>query len=652
MKKLLFFAYCLIGFTINAQQTEYVDFKRVESVIFYNQIVVDSTVYNSYDVTFDVLKKTDSIYLDAIDMRFKGVALNGKAAKYRNDGKKLIIYDDFEASKDNKLHFVFFTSPKKAMYFVGWENAARNQIWTQGQGKYTSHWLPSINDMNEKIEFDLSYAAPKKYEVISNGKMVLKINNAAYDLWEFDMKKPMSSYLLASVLGKYDKKVEVSKSGIPLVMYYYPGEESRVEPTYRYTKLMFDYLENEIGVPYPWQNYKQIPVHDFLYAGMENTGTTIFSDDFLIDETAFVDRNYVNVNAHELAHQWFGNLVTAKSGTHHWLQEGFATYYALLVEQKVFGDNYFYWKLYESAQQLAQQDKAGNGTSLLNPKSSSLTFYQKGAWAIYMLRELIGDVAFKNTIKRYLNTYEFRNANTEDFFKIAQEESEQDLSEFYKVWFEDKEFPVIRVMDALKHNSIFINEYVMVDCDVANSKCIEYLVSTLSDEAKIKIIQQNPKLVSAEVFKNSLKVRQAIAQYVSEIPKGLKREFETLLKDKSYVTVESALYNLWINFPGDRAKYLHETRDIIGFNDYNVRMLWLALHLNTPDYQTSAKEAVLEELTNYTSEAYNAQIRIAAFSYLNMMKACKEECVKNLEDAKTHHNWRLTKFAKNMLAKQ
>ena len=125
MKNFLFTLFCVIGLSSNAQQTDYVDFKRAEAVVFYNQIVVDSTVYNSYDVTFDILKKTDSIYLDAIDMRFRGVALNGETATYKNDGKKLIIYNEFEASKDNKLHFVFSVSPKKAMYFVGWDYKVR-----------------------------------------------------------------------------------------------------------------------------------------------------------------------------------------------------------------------------------------------------------------------------------------------------------------------------------------------------------------------------------------------------------------------------------------------------------------------------------------------------------------------------------------------
>ena len=134
------------------------------------------------------------------------------------------------------------------------------------------------------------------------------------------MQKPMSSYLLVLAIGKFDKKIEFSNSGIPLEMYYRPKDAVKFEPTYRYSKPIFDCLESEIGLKYPWEIYRQIPVRDFLYAGMENTSATLFSSHLIVDSIGFEDRNYTNVNAHELAHQWFGDLVTAESGTHHWLQ--------------------------------------------------------------------------------------------------------------------------------------------------------------------------------------------------------------------------------------------------------------------------------------------------------------------------------------------
>ncbi|WP_430468487.1 M1 family metallopeptidase [Winogradskyella ouciana] len=641
---LLFFS-MLVSF---AQQTDSVDFKRVEALIVFNQLAVDSTTYNAYEVDFKILKQTDSIYLDAVNMEFKHVALNNTATDFKNDGKKLIVYNDFIANETYKLSFIFNNAPKKAMYFLGWENEGRNQIWTQGQGKYTSNWLPSIDDTNDKIEFDLKFVAPKQYEVISNGKLKSKSDNLGNILWEYDMKDQISSYLVAVALGKYNKITETSKSGIPLEYYYYPEDSLKVEPTYRYSKQMFDFLEEEIDFAYPWQNYKQVPVHDFLYAGMENTSCTIFSDAFVVDSIGFNDRNYINVNAHELAHQWFGNLVTATSGEHHWLQEGFATYYALLAERDIFDDNHFYFQLLNSAIDLGQQDIAGSGTSLLNPKSSSLTFYQRGAWVLHALRSKVGDEVFRQAVKNYLEKHQFDNVKTSDFISEVERLYGKSLSGFVNQWIKQKDFPVDAAFDLLKNQSTYINEYLMVDCQTKSSKCAEYLKYYISDEAKVKIISQAPELVTSDTFKHGLKVRQAISKYVTQIPKELKEDYETLLGDKSYITIENALYNLWTNFPEERAKYLSKTRNIDGFSDKNVRLLWLVLNLNTPFYQADNKQGIYEELVSYTDEKHNADLRINAFQYLDLIKSCNDKCLSNLEQAKSHHNWRLVKFAKQM----
>jgi aminopeptidase N len=584
-------------------------------------------------------------------MRFDHIALDNKAVEFKNDGKKLIIYTNFKKGQNHKLSFLFDNAPKKAMYFLGWENEGRNQIWTQGQGKYTSNWLPSLDDVKDKIEFDLRFLVPKDYQVASNGKLKSKSDSIGHILWEYNMQKPMSSYLVALTVGKYNKKTETSKSGIPLEFYYYPEDSLKVEPTYRYSKRMFDYLEEEIGFPYPWQNYKQVPVHDFLYAGMENTSLTIFSDAFVVDSIGFNDKNYVNVNAHELAHQWFGNLVTAASGEHHWLQEGFATYYALLAERDIFGEDHYYFKLYESVIELGRQDLSGKGTSLLNPKSSSLTFYQRGAWVLNVLREKVGDVVFRQAVKNYLEKHQFATAKTADFISEVERLYGKSLSAFVNLWIKQKAFPYDKAFEVLKRQSTFINEFSMVDCEAKSSKCADYLKYYVSDEAKVKVISQVPELVTPALFNSSLKVRQAIALHVTKIPKELKTDYETLLDDKSYITIEKALYNLWVNFPLERSKYLSKTRDVIGFSDKNVRLLWLVLNLNTPYYEADNKQELYNELVNYTNEKYNADLRINAFQYLDMINSCNSDCKTNLESAKSHHNWRLVKFAKQLSEK-
>ncbi|MEJ2114033.1 MAG: M1 family metallopeptidase [Flavobacteriaceae bacterium] len=627
---------------LNGQQKGFVDFKEAKAVLSVEQ---DSKkVFGLVDYSFEILRPIDSIYIDAVNMKFEYVKLNGEQIEFRNDFNKIWFKHKFKPQINYKISFYYEAFPNKAMYFVGWDNDAPNQIWTQGQGKYTSNWLPSIDDMNDKIEFDLSITFDSDYEVIANGKLINKQINESTTTWRYTMQNPMSSYLVALALGKY----EMSKNGISLEMYYYPKDSNRVEPTYRYTKDIFDFFEEEIGVSYPWQNYKQVPVHDFMYSGMENTGTTIFADTFVIDSIAFVDRNYITVNAHELAHQWFGNLVTEVSGTHHWLHEGFATYYALLAEKQLFGDKHYYWKLYESANQLYQQDLSGNGTSLLNPGSSSLTFYERGAWVLHALREKVGEETFRKAVKSYLQKHQFSNVETKDFISEVEQSSEQDLSEFVNLWIENKMFPYDEALESLKQ-SVFIQEYLMVDCEALNSRCDYYLDATVSDQAKSKIISQVPDRLTSDVFKNSIKVRQAIAENLTEIPIALKEDYESLLKDKSYKTIESALYNLWLNFPDERAKYLNQTKNIIGFNNYNIRLLWLALHLNTLEYQTDKKQDVYKELVNYTNSQYNVEIRMKAFQYLEAMNLCNEQCQENLKQASSHYNWRMVKFAKEML---
>jgi len=516
--------------------------------------------------------------------------------------------------------------------------------------------LPSFDDVNEKIEFDLQFLVKNEYTVITNGKLLDRTEIGDYSQWRFDMEKPMSSYLLAVVVGDYSKKTTASESGIPIELYYYPKDSNKVEPTYRHTKTMFDFFEKEIGIPYPWQNYKQIPVHDFLYAGMENTGATIFSDTYVVDNIGFNDQNYVNVNAHELAHQWFGDYVTAKSGEHHWLQEGFSTYFALLAEKEIFGDTYYTWRLYEYAEELKQQDMTGSGTSLLNPKSSSLTFYKRGAWVLHALRSIVGDEVFKSALHNYLNKNAFGNVETNDFFdefsvlKEADSTIVLDVAKFTNDWVIAEKFPYESAKELLMQSK-FIQEYDMVDCEVANSKCDYYINSNVSDEAKIKIIQQKPRLISKNTFKNNLKVRQAIALSLRDVPKKLKIDYESLLDDESYITQEAALYNLWTSFPEDKVTYLEKTKNTYGLEN-NVRLLWLMLAISTPDYKITSKQDFLDELKGYTSAAYNYQTRISAFSYLINSGLCDKDCEVVLESAKAHHNWRMSKFAKESLEKQ
>ncbi|MFG6685885.1 M1 family metallopeptidase [Mariniflexile sp. HNIBRBA6329] len=663
MIRILIVFFFFINFIVQGQQADYVDFKKAKAAIVFGDLS-KKEVGGTITYEFEILQNTDSVYVDAVGFSEIKYVLDETIVGSLYNGKHLIIKHPFKANTNHKVTIAWKTSPKKAMYFIDWDFEEGNkQIWTQGQGKYTSNWLPSFDDMSEKVEFDLSIEFDKNYQVIANGKLTNQQINESTITWHYDMQKPMSSYLVAVAIGKYKKRVETSKSGIPLEMYYYPEDSLKFEPTYRYTKRMFDFLEEEIGVPYPWQNYKQVPVKDFLYAGMENTSTTIFADSFVIDSIAFVDKNYVNVNAHELAHQWFGNLVTETSGTHHWLQEGFATYYALLAEKEAFGEDYYYWQLYEYAQELLEQDRLGQSTSLLDPKSSSATFYKKGAWVLHMLREQVGDKAFKTAVKDYLLKYQFKNVETDDFISEVEKASEQDLKGFVKNYLVDIEFFKDRLIefstkiyenqrnknDILSCRSHLVssevyNEWDLIFGSMDDFYRVDFFERSLADSS----INRN-HLIKGVLNSKDIKVRQAIAINLTEIPSELREDYETLLNDKSYITIEKALFNLWLNFTQERNKYLVKTKELQGFSDKNIRILWLALALVTEGFEPENKKQYFDELTNYTNPKYNFEIRQNAFLYLQQINGCSEVCIENLKQATTHHSWQFSKFAKVML---
>ena len=643
-----------------SQHQDKVDFMHADVSIQINPDKREVLGEVKYD--FDGLGQVDSIFLDARYINFTDVRLNNKKVKFNNNGKTLSIYKKIKKNKTYSVTLKYVAQPRQAVYFIGFEDdIERNEkIWTQGQGKYTSHWLPSFDAMTEKVEFDLDITFNKRYEVIANGRLQKVKENNNLKTWSFDMQKPMSSYLLAFAIGEYAKQELTSSRGIPITNYYYPKDSLKVEPTYRYTKQIFDFLEDEIGVPYPWQNYKQVPVKDFLYAGMENTGATIFSDAFVIDSIAFVDTNYVNVNAHELAHQWFGNLVTEKDGNHHWLHEGFATYYAYLAAKEIFGDDHFYWKLYESAQQLNESSKDNKGEALIDSKASSLTFYEKGAWALVMLREQIGEVAFKHGIKSYLEKYQFKNVTIEDFIAEMELASRDDLAKYRNEWLDSSEFSFDTIKAYLTTHSKSLSTFFKLKWELTTSLedksdiIQKYWDASESEELKARMISIYHKLFSPELIgeafgTGSIKIRQALVLSYDKVPLELKTAYESLLEDKSYVTQEHALYRLWISFPKDRIHYLDKTKGLIGLPNKNIRLLWLLLATLTKDYNTALKEEHISELFDYTSPKYAMETRKTAFGIIGDVFEYSEQNLLDLIGATTHHSWQFRKYARNLL---
>ena len=621
----LLFVFLFLSVSIFSQQLEYVDFKQVDvslELLLNEKKVIGTALY-----TFEIIKSTDTIFLNAVNMEASLGSSFPTQIKLINTSDKIKLVHKFRKGKSYQVAIEYEAHPQQAMYFF------ENEVWTRGQGRNNSHWVPSIDDENDKMIFNFSVTAPAHLTVLASGKLETA-HTVSEDKkqWVNSMQHPMSSYLAAIVAGRFSSYSETSNSGIPLEYYLPEGEEDKMEPTFRYTKQMVDFLEQEIGVPYPWQVNKQVAVRDFLHAGMENTTLTVFSKAFVVDSIGFNDRNYVNVNAHELAHHWFGNLVTAESSQHHWLQEGFATYYALLAEREIFGDDYYYWKLYQSAEQLTELSNEGKGEPLIKAGASSLTYYQKGAWALHILRERVGDLVFKQAVQNFLNKHSFSSVTTDDFLKEIQLLTGDDLQWFKDDWLHQNAFRSYQALESLR-KSPFMDNYL-------GQGVVYQLVDVPISESVL--------LYRKAFQSNNLYVRQAIAMSLEQIPVELKSDYETLLDDLSYATREAVLYHLWINFPEDRSRYLDKMNNQMGFQDKNIRQLWLTLAIVTEDYKNDQKQAFFNELSSYSDPKYSFEIRQNAFQYLYGLNGFTNQSLKHLIDACVHHNWRFRNSSREL----
>jgi aminopeptidase N len=645
-----------------AQQIDKVDFIKCDALLFPN--ASDKSISGTITYEFKVTKIIDTIKIDAKNMEFSDVMINGELVKFHNSGKTLDLFEGFKKGK-NKVTFSYFAKPKQTLYFIRQDENL--QIWTQGQGKYTSHWLPSFDDVNEKVVFGITityYVKMDKFQfdpiALSNGKLNFVKNTISWSRGvnditrNYQMQKPMSSYLVMLAFGNFVKQEAKSKSGTPLEFYIDKNDYSKLEPTYRYSTALFDYLEHEIGVKYPWGIYRQVPVRDFLYAGMENTTSTIFSQDFVVDSIGFNDRNYVNVNAHELAHQWFGNFITAQSGTHHWLQEGFATYYALLAERHLFGEDYFYEALNDYAEQLQLASKTDT-IPVMNEKASSLSFYKKGAWALHVLREDIGAKNFQKAVKKYLKKYKFQNVNTDDFLKIVKQVSAYDVENFKKFWLEKAGFEMEIAQKYLSKNKFIQDYFDLKKSKKSLSELTEILKSDVYYPIKQYIVYQTRNLPFEErqviletaLATNDILVRRAVAESTPVIPEAFKLQYETLLKDNSYQTKEIALTNLWKNFPEDRLRYLEQTKDIEGNNDKSFRLTWLALAMNTENLTEQVKTDSYNQLLDFASQKYENSVRQNALELLLQMNPNDGKVIELLFKTTIHHKWQFTKFGRD-----
>ena len=417
--------------------------------------------------TFTPLRTTiDTLFFDGPGIKILSANLDGKSCTFKTnpDGVTVYFSPTIKWEKSYNLTFNYEATPKRGIYFIGWnsptvtdpKNQTRHQIWTQGQGIDNRHWIPMYDNMNDKFTTETVVNFDKDYNVLSNGALKsVNTNSNGTKTWYYAMGKPHAGYLLMLAIDKYAIKKTKTKTGVPVAFWYYPESPEKMEPTSMYTEKMIEFLEEETGIPYPWEGYSQVMVQDFMYGAMENTTATIFGDFFNVDSRGYLDRNYVGVNCHELTHQWFGDLITARGGGDTWLQESYATYYAKIFYETIEGKDKVKWMQRQEVNSALKASETDNNPIRFSGAGTARV-YQKGSSVIQMLRYVLGDEAYKKVIKHYLTNHLYKNVETNDLYQAIQDVTGQSLDWFFDEWLYRGGEPHYRVSYLSANNSVNI----------------------------------------------------------------------------------------------------------------------------------------------------------------------------------------------------
>ena len=280
--------------------------------------------------------------------------------------------------------------------------------------------------------------------MIANGELLEKKENAdGTAVFHFKMPIPHSTYLTSFIIGKFAVKTENYKN-VPLGYYVYPGEESIIPIVFSDTKEMFRIFEDVTKIEYPYNKYDQTIVDNFAFGGMENITATTYSDkDIFLAKFPQLRGYIVDLVSHELAHSWFGNLVTCRNWAELWLNEGFATYMEAVYRGKMYGQNAYLAKIREDAKTYLTGDAVNNtkhGLFNLTANDTDKLFkypnitYNKGSVVIHLLRQTVGEEAFWKAVNIYLNRHKFSNVETSDLKKVFEETSGKNLEVFFNQW--------------------------------------------------------------------------------------------------------------------------------------------------------------------------------------------------------------------------
>lgn len=461
-KQVLTFLFLLfISFVFASAQTPRRDFTRPQTYDVEHYVIrvgfdrPDKKVIGETTIRFRPLKGgLRTAEFDAVGITFQSVTLQpaGTPLSFKTGNGQVIVTLDraYDPTEPITIRFKHTATPKKGVYFVGKEVDENgkpihsDQIWTQGEPDEARHWFPSFDFPSDKATVEQYITANQGEKVIGNGDLVEELKNADGTVtFHYHMKIPTPTYLISFVIGEYSRVGDQYRD-VPLGFFVYPGTEAVATKAFGDTKDMMRVFESLTGIDYPFNKYDQTIVSNFTFGGMENITATTMADTeiFAVNNPLFA-AGVGDLVSHELAHSWFGNLVTCKNWAELWLNEGFATFMEAVYREKAYGRGSYLNKIMRDAQIFMIDDVVNRKrNALFNENADDVaglfdhpaTIYSKGGAVLHTLREEIGDEAFWKGVNLYLTRHRLGNVESTDLKAAMEEASRRDLGWFFDQW--------------------------------------------------------------------------------------------------------------------------------------------------------------------------------------------------------------------------
>lgn len=390
----------------------------------------------------------DRLTLNAVDLQISAASRDGKPVEFeRRNGTVSVVFSPPIAPGERASFALTYCvqDPRHGLFFVEPTPEYPDKVrhaWTQSQDENARFWFPCLDYPHSKQTSSATIVVPKGQFALSNGALVERKDEGDKTLFTYRQDVPHSTYLMTLVAGPF---VEIDqgaagKQDVPVWYYVLPGREGDGERAFHKTPRMIDVFEERTGKPYPYARYSQIAVADFIFGGMENTSATTQTDRTLHDETAHLDFSSDPLVSHELAHQWFGDLLTCRDWSHAWLNEGFATYFECVWREADLGyDEYLYDVFGCVARYIDEDSNRYRRPIVCNRFRDPIELfdrhlYEKGGAVLHMLRGELGEARFWRSIRAYVAANAERNVETIDLIRAIEEATGRNMRGFFDQW--------------------------------------------------------------------------------------------------------------------------------------------------------------------------------------------------------------------------